>query len=55
MHIWESSERVGRNPVMQRLKRMHMPFVYDQSGYVNEGVADIWEVKAQYGFKTESR
>jgi len=49
---WVSNERCRRDPVMQRLKRLRSPFVYDQSMYVDEGSADIWEVQAQYGFKT---
>jgi len=49
---WESNERGRRDPVMHRLKRLRIPFVYDQSMYVDAGSADVWEVQAQYGFKT---
>ena len=50
--IFVNDERGKRDPVMHRLKRLRVPFVYDQSMYVDEGAADIWEVQAAYGFKT---
>jgi DNA-binding CsgD family transcriptional regulator len=48
----ESNERGRRDPVMRRLKRLSTPFVYDQSMYVDEDAADIWEVQALFGYKT---
>jgi hypothetical protein len=50
--IFESHEIGKRDPVMRRLKRLLVPITYDQSMYVNEGAADVWEVQAQYGFKS---
>lgn len=47
-----SVERGKRDPVMRRLKRLSTPFVYDQSMYVDEDAADIWEVQAFFGYKT---
>lgn len=41
-----------RDPVMQRLKRTSLPFAYDQSMYVRQGAADIWERQAVHGYKT---
>ncbi|HTJ18982.1 MAG TPA: LuxR C-terminal-related transcriptional regulator [Steroidobacteraceae bacterium] len=41
-----------RDPVLRRLKKLRVPFVYDQSLYVDESAADIWEVQAEFGFKT---
>jgi DNA-binding CsgD family transcriptional regulator len=49
---FESDERGRRDPVMHRLKRLRVPFAYDQSMYVAEGSADVWEAQAEYGFKT---
>ena len=47
------SQAVGRrDPVMRRLKRCSAPIVYDQSTYVDENAADLWEVQARYGYKT---
>ena len=48
-----ASTGVGqRDPVLRRLKRLSAPFVYDQSMYVNEQAADLWEVQALFGYKT---
>jgi DNA-binding CsgD family transcriptional regulator len=48
-----ASTSVGqRDPVMRRLKRLSAPFVYDQSMYVNEQAADLWEMQALFGYKT---
>ena len=48
-----ASTSVGRrDPVMRRLKRLSAPFVYDQSMYVSEQAADLWEMQALFGYKT---
>lgn len=41
-----------RDPVLQRLKRVGTPFIYDQSTYVDAGAADLWEQQAAYGYRT---
>jgi DNA-binding CsgD family transcriptional regulator len=45
-------ENTRRDPVFQRLKRESVPFVYDQSVYVNAGAGDLWEEQAPFGYKT---
>jgi DNA-binding CsgD family transcriptional regulator len=48
-----ASTSVGRrDPVMRRLKRLSAPFIYDQSMYVSEQAADLWEMQALFGYKT---
>lgn len=48
-----ASTSIGkRDPVLRRLKRLSAPFVYDQSMYVNEQAADLWDAQAQFGYKT---
>lgn len=48
-----ASTSIGqRDPVMRRLKRLSAPFVYDQSMYVNEQAADLWDMQALFGYKT---
>jgi DNA-binding CsgD family transcriptional regulator len=42
----------SRDPVWKRLKRMNVPFLYDQDLYVAEGAADLWEQQAAFGYKT---
>jgi DNA-binding CsgD family transcriptional regulator len=48
-----ASTSIGkRDPVMRRLKRLSAPFVYNQSLYVNEHAADLWDAQAPFGYKT---
>lgn len=41
-----------RDPVNKRLKRMSVPFVYDQDMYTGEGAGDLFEQQAQFGYRT---
>jgi DNA-binding CsgD family transcriptional regulator len=41
-----------RDPVIRRLKRLSIPFAYDQALYVNEDASDMWEEQAPLGFRT---
>jgi len=41
-----------RDPVMKRLKRLSVPFVYDQETYTSESAGDLWEKQAPFGFQT---
>jgi DNA-binding CsgD family transcriptional regulator len=41
-----------RDPVLQRLKTMSIPFVYDQAMYVDSGAGDLWEEQAPHGYRT---
>ncbi len=41
-----------RDPVLTRLKRQHVPVVYDQTTYVQAGCGDLWEEQAVYGYKS---
>jgi len=48
-----SDTEIGkRDPVLRRLKHLSTPFTYDQSTYVNEHAADLWETQAPFGYKT---
>lgn len=47
-----SVEDARRDPVMRRLKTSTIPFAYDQSTYVNCHAGDVWEVQAEFGYKT---
>ncbi len=48
----KSAEDAKRDPVLRRLKRMNVPFVYDQELYVRDGEGDLWEQQAMYGYRT---
>lgn len=41
-----------RDPVLRRLKASPLPFVYDQTTYVDEGAGDLWEEQAPFGYRT---
>jgi len=41
-----------RDPVLRRMKRLSVPFVYDQDLYVDEGAGDLWERQAPFGYRT---
>jgi DNA-binding CsgD family transcriptional regulator len=48
----KSDADAARDPVLNRLKKLSVPFIYDQSLYVKEGAADLWEEQAAFGYKT---
>ena len=45
-------EDSARDPVYQRLKTLSVPVIYDQSLYVRENAADLWEEQAPFGYRT---
>src|SRR6516225_3047809 len=46
-----NADDARRDPVLQRLKLVSVPFVYDQSAYVNAGAGDLWEQQAAFGYR----
>jgi DNA-binding CsgD family transcriptional regulator len=49
---WMSNDDARRDPVLKRLKRMNVPFAYDQQMYVRDGAGDLWERQAKFGYNT---
>ncbi len=45
-------DQVRRDPVVQNMRRLSVPFVYDRSTYVNASADDLWEDQAHYGYHT---
>ncbi|MDP2007686.1 MAG: autoinducer binding domain-containing protein [Rubrivivax sp.] len=41
-----------RDPVLQHCKRQTVPIIWNQDTYVANGVGDLWEQQAQYGYRT---
>ena len=41
-----------RDPVMQHCRRQSVPIIWDQDTYVENGVGELWEHQASYGFCT---
>lgn len=40
------------DPVMQHVKSQSVPIIWNQSTYVDRGLADKWEVQAAFGYRT---
>lgn len=49
---FRSVEDSKRDPVLRRMRRSSVPFIYDQSLYVEEDAADLWEEQARFGYHT---
>jgi DNA-binding CsgD family transcriptional regulator len=41
-----------RDPVLQHCKRQTVPIIWNQDTYVANGVGDLWEQQAQFGYRT---
>jgi DNA-binding CsgD family transcriptional regulator len=41
-----------RDPVLARMRSTALPFIYDQSTYVQADAGDLWEIQAPHGYKT---
>jgi len=39
-----------RDPVLMRLKRLSIPFAYDQAMYAEAGAGDLWDLQAPFGY-----
>lgn len=50
--VTRNEDDARRDPVLQRLKAVSVPFMYDQAAYVKAGAGDLWEQQAVYGYKT---
>lgn len=41
-----------RDPVMQHCRRQSVPIVWDQATYVAQGLGELWEEQARFGYRT---
>lgn len=41
-----------RDPVMQHCKRQSVPIIWDQDTYVAQGLGELWEQQAGFGYRT---
>jgi DNA-binding CsgD family transcriptional regulator len=41
-----------RDPVMQHCRKQSVPIIWDQQTYTGQGLGDLWEEQAQFGFNT---
>lgn len=52
LESFNSAPDARRDPVLRQLKKLTRPVIYDQSTYVREQAADLWEHQARYGYRT---
>lgn len=52
LETYKSPEVIRRDPVMKKLKRLSVPFIYDRQLYKESGADDVWEEQAMWGFST---
>jgi DNA-binding CsgD family transcriptional regulator len=41
-----------RDPVMQHCKRQSVPIIWNQETYIEQGLGELWEHQATYGYRT---
>jgi len=41
-----------RDPVMQHCKRHTVPIIWDQNTYTSQGLGELWEEQARFGYRT---
>jgi DNA-binding CsgD family transcriptional regulator len=52
LETFNDVDNSDRDPVLQRLKTLSVPVIYDQTLYVAENAADLWEEQAPFGYRT---
>ncbi len=45
-------ECMRRDPVMQHCRRHTVPIVWDQATYTSQGLGELWEEQARFGYRT---
>jgi DNA-binding CsgD family transcriptional regulator len=50
--ISRDTDRALKDPVLARLLGQSLPVMYDRHTYVHADVDELWEIQAQYGYKT---
>ncbi|MGL6108525.1 MAG: autoinducer binding domain-containing protein [Rubrivivax sp.] len=49
---FSDSRLARRNPVMQHCRRQSVPIIWDQHTYTGQGLGELWEQQAQFGYNT---
>lgn len=47
-----NSVLMRRDPVMQHCRKQSVPIIWDQQTYTGQGMGELWEEQAQFGFNT---
>jgi DNA-binding CsgD family transcriptional regulator len=49
---FQNPKKGRRDPVMQHCKRQSVPIIWDQATYVQDGLGDMWEEQARFGYRS---
>jgi Autoinducer binding domain len=49
---FRDSLRGRRDPVLQHCRKQSVPIIWDQQTYIGQGLGDLWEQQAQFGYTT---
>ena len=50
--VLEDVDSMRRDPVMQHCRRHTFPIIWDQATYTQQGLGDLWEAQASFGYCT---
>ena len=50
--VLDDVDSMRRDPVMQHCRQHSFPIVWDQSTYTRQGMGDLWEAQASFGYRT---
>jgi len=45
-------DKVRMDPVMNHVRKQSVPIIWDQGTYTREGLGEMWEEQAQFGYRT---
>jgi DNA-binding CsgD family transcriptional regulator len=52
LQVFNDNRGAQRDPVMQHCKRQSLPIIWDQGTYTSQGLGELWEEQARYGYQT---
>lgn len=50
--VAQNVDSIRRDPVMQHCRRNTVPIIWDQDTYTSQGLGEIWEEQARFGYHT---
>jgi DNA-binding CsgD family transcriptional regulator len=50
--IFTDAHLMRRDPVMQHCRKQSVPIIWDQQTYTGQGLGELWEQQAQFGYST---
>ncbi len=51
-HAFRDTVVMRRDPVMQHCRKQSVPIIWDQQTYTGQGLGELWEEQAQFGYST---